>query len=108
LALRRALQDVYASGADGPELLAWWCRWAKRSRLQPFVKLAGSIKEHWQDITAFFLKADIRKDPSKPSMASSNSPSAVPAGFRNLNYLKAIAYWVAGKLTLNLLSLRST
>ncbi len=29
-------------------------------------------------------------------------------GFRNLDYLKAIAHWVAGKLTLNLPSLRPT
>lgn len=107
LALRDALQDVYASGADGPELLAWWCRWAKRSRLQPFAKLADSIKEHWAGITAFF-GSGYTQGPIEAINGIIQLAKRRARGFRNLDYLKAIAYWVAGKLTLNLPSLQPT
>lgn len=107
LALRSALQDVYAAGADGPQLLSWWCRWAKRSRLQPFVKLAGSIREHWQGITAFF-ESRYTQGPIEAINGIIQLAKRRARGFRNLNYLRAIAYWVAGKLTLNLPSLLPT
>ncbi len=56
LALRSALQDVYASDSDGPQMLTWWCSWAKRSRLPSFVKLAESIKANWAGIVTYFEK----------------------------------------------------
>ena len=107
LALRSALQDVYASGADGPKLLAWWCRWAKRSRLQPFEKLAATIKEHWEGILAFF-DSRLTQGPIEAINGIIQLAKRRARGFRNLNYLRAIAYWVAGKLTLNLPSLQPT
>lgn len=107
LALRSALQDVYASGVDGPKLLAWWCRWAKRSRLQPFEKLAATIQEHWQGILAFF-ECRLTQGPIEAINGIIQLAKRRARGFRNLNYLRAIAYWVAGKLTLNLPSLQPT
>jgi transposase len=107
LGLRSALQDVYAAGEDGPELLAWWCRWAKRSRLQPFVRLATTIKEHWKGIIAFF-QSRYTQGPIEAINGIIQLAKRRARGFRNLSYLKAIAYWVAGKLTLNLPSLQPT
>lgn len=107
LALRSALQDIYASGSDGPDLLAWWCRWAKRSRLAPFAKLADSIREHWQGIIAFF-DSGYTQGPIEAINGIIQLAKRRARGFRNLAYLRAIAYWVAGKLTLNLPSLLPT
>jgi transposase len=33
--------------------LAEWCRWAMRSRLEPFKKLAGTIRTHTEGILAY-------------------------------------------------------
>ena len=107
LALRSALQDVYASGADGPKLLAWWCRWAKRSRLRPFEKLAASVKEHWHGILTYF-ESRLTQGPIEAINGIIQLAKRRARGFRNLTYLRAIAYWVAGKLTLNLPSLQPT
>jgi transposase len=107
LALRSALQDVYASGTDGPALLAWWCRWAKRSRLKPFEKLAVTIKEHWSGILAYF-DSRLSQGPIEAINGLIQLAKRRARGFRNLAYLRSIAYWIAGKLTLNLPSLQPT
>jgi transposase len=109
LALRSALQDVYASGNgdDGPEMLAWWCQWAKRSRLAPFAKLADTIKENWAGITAYFTK-HYTQGPIEAVNGIIQLAKRRARGFRNLDYLRAIAYWISGKLTLNLPSLLPT
>ncbi len=107
LALRSALQDVYTAGTDGPALLKWWCRWAKRSRLKPFEKLASTIEEHWAGILAFF-ESRLTQGPIEAINGLIQLAKRRARGFRNLAYLRAIAYWVAGKLTLNLPSLRPT
>jgi hypothetical protein len=41
---REALQDVLAR--EDEEGLRWWCRWAMRSRLEPFRKLAKTIRAY--------------------------------------------------------------
>jgi transposase len=102
LALRSALQDIYAGPpADGPEMLKWWCGWAKRSRLPSFAKLAESIQANWAGITAYFTKR-YTQGPIEAVNGIIQLAKRRARGFRNLNYLRAIAYWIAGKLTLNL------
>ncbi len=41
---------VAVKGADGKLLLTAWLRWAARSRLPSFVKLAASIRRHLEPI----------------------------------------------------------
>lgn len=51
--LKEALRDVYsASSRQAPHRLDAWLAWASRSRLQPFVKLARTIREHRNGILA--------------------------------------------------------
>lgn len=49
--LREVLQDILAN--EDSESLAWWCTRTRRSRLQPFKKLAATFREHWEGVTAF-------------------------------------------------------
>lgn len=45
--LKEQLREIVAvKGDDGKLLLAAWLRWAGRSRLEPFVKLAKTIRRH--------------------------------------------------------------
>lgn len=49
--LKEQLREIVAiKGDDGKLLLGAWLRWAARSRLAPFVKLAASIRRHLQPI----------------------------------------------------------
>ena len=105
--MRSALQDVYASGSDGPQMLKWWCSWAKRIRLAAFVKLAESIKANWAGIVAYFDKR-YTQGPIEAVNGIIQLAKRKAREFRNLNYLRAIAYWIAGKLTLTVPTLLPT
>jgi transposase len=49
--LKEQLREIVAvKGSDGKLLLAAWIRWATRSRLTPFIKLAATIRRHLHEI----------------------------------------------------------
>ncbi|MCX5314007.1 ISL3 family transposase [Streptomyces sp. NBC_00154] len=50
--LKEGLRLALKSGPDTPEALLDWVSWARRSRLEPFVKLQRAIVKHWDAITA--------------------------------------------------------
>ncbi|MGI5134631.1 MULTISPECIES: ISL3 family transposase [unclassified Streptomyces] len=50
--LKEGLRLALKAGPDTPETLRDWVSWARRSRLEPFVKLQRSIVKHWDAITA--------------------------------------------------------
>lgn len=103
MALRENLQDTWAwpgAVSAGFHLQAW-CSWAVRSRLAPFKKLAHTIKSHWEGILAYF--------PHRITSAAIESINGIiqtarrrARGFRNFENLKAISYWMAGHLNLQI------
>jgi transposase len=50
--LKEGLRMALKQGPDTAEALWDWVLWARRSRLEPFVKLQRSIVKHWDAITA--------------------------------------------------------
>ncbi len=99
MALREDLQETWEwLGALSAEIhLRQWCSWAMRSRLEPFKKLARTIRQHWKGILAFF--------PHRITSAAIESINSIiqtarrrARGFRNFENLKAISYWMAGRL----------
>lgn len=50
--LKEQLRVMFQSGLGGIKLLERWLRWASRSKLKPFVKLARSIRAHRRGIYA--------------------------------------------------------
>jgi len=85
------------------EHLQKWCGWAQRSRLASFVRLARTLREHTQAILNYY-----------PSHLTSAAVEAINGliqtakrrakGYRNFENLRAIAYWVAGKLDINVVT----
>ncbi len=53
--LKEQLRAVFQSGIQGIELLDRWLRWAARSKLKPFVKLARSVRNHRRGIYAALI-----------------------------------------------------
>lgn len=103
MALRENLQDTWEwSDASNAEIhLKAWCSWAVRSRLAPFKKLAQTLKIHWDGILAYY--------PYRITSAAIESINSIiqtarrrARGFRNFDNLKAICYWMAGHLDLQL------
>jgi transposase len=50
--LKEGLRLALKSGPDTAEALWDWVLWARRSRLEPYVRLQRSIVKHWDAITA--------------------------------------------------------
>jgi len=52
--LKEALRDLYRlrDPSDAPEHLEWWLRWASRSRIPAFVKLAKTVRKNRERILA--------------------------------------------------------
>jgi transposase len=108
LALRDALQDVYeAPKEEGPGLLKEWCAWAGRSRLEPFQKLARTIRQYWNGIVSFFDQR-ITNGAIEAINGIIQLAKRRARGFRNFAYLRTIAYWNTGKLNIDLSALRPT
>jgi transposase len=103
LALRKSLQETWEwpGPVSAGSHLKGWCSWAVRSRLSAFKKPARTIKSHWEGILAFF--------PHRVTSAAIEAINGLiqtarrrARGFRNFANLRAIAYWTAGRLDLNL------
>ena len=100
MGLREFLQDTwkYATRELAEEHLSSWHSWARRSRLEPFKKLARTIRDHWEGILNYYhhwtTSAAIESLHSKLQLARSRA-----RGFRNFDYFRSIAYWIAGGLT---------
>ena len=108
LALRSALQDVYcASKAQRAELLRCWCRWAARSRLKPFKKLAQTIRQYWNGIISYF-DSRITQGAIEAINGIIQLAKRRARGFRNFLYLRTIAYWNTGRLNIDTSALLPT
>jgi transposase len=103
LALREMLAQTWEYSFDftAAEHLREWCSWATRSRLVPFKNLAQTIKEHWDGILGYF--------PDRITSAAIEAINGIiqtarrrARGYRNFNNLRAISYWMAGRLDLEL------
>ena len=99
MGLREFLQDTwnYATRELAEEHLAAWCSWASRCRLEPFKKLARTIRRHWEGILNYYrnwtTSAVMESLHSRLQLARSRA-----RGFRNFTYFQTIAYWIAGGL----------
>jgi len=103
LTLREFLQDLwkYAHRDSAQDHLESFCSWAQRSRLKPFVKLARTLREHWDGILNYYrhfsTSALIESMNTRLQLARRKA-----RGYRNFRNFRAIAYWIAGDLDLKL------
>lgn len=108
LALRDALQDVYAAPREvGPKLLQDWCAWAGRSRLPSFQKLVKTIRQYWAGIVNYFNER-ITQGAIEAINGIIQLAKRRARGFRNFLYLRTIAYWNTGQLDIDTAALLPT
>jgi len=97
MALRDHLQDVLAS--KEVEALQGWLGWAARSRLDPFRKLARTIKDHFEGILAF-METRLTNAAIEAVNGILQMAKRMARGFRNFHYFRLAAYLKAGHLNL--------
>lgn len=99
IALREALQDVLAD--SDIDSLHWWRGWAARSRLEPFRKLAATIKTHLQGIIAF-METRLTNAAIEAVNGLLQMAKRIARGFRVFHYFRLTAYLKTSRLKLHL------
>jgi transposase len=105
IGLRDMLQDVLEDGDEAS--LKWWCARAGRSRLDPFKKVAKTLRDHWDGLTAYF-ESGITSGAIEAVNGCIQLAKRLARGFRNFHYFRWMAYLKAGGLHLELPSLSPT
>lgn len=99
MGLREALQDQLS--LRDPEGLRWWCGWATRSKLEPFRKLARTLKRHWDGIVGYF-QSGITSAAIEAINGTIQLAKRMARGFRNFAFFRAIAYLKSASLSFRL------
>ncbi|MFP6896697.1 MAG: ISL3 family transposase [Roseibacillus sp.] len=101
LSIREFLADMwnYQLREDADEHLRSVISWCRRSRLKPFVKLAKTLKSHLDGILGYFknytTSAAIEAVNGLLQLARRRA-----RGYRTFRNFRAMAYWIAGGLSI--------
>ena len=82
-----------------PAALGRWISWALRSRVEPMVKAAQTIRQHVPSILRV-LSNDLTTAVMEGINSLVQAAKARARGYRNIEYFKTIIYLIAGKLDL--------
>ena len=98
--LKESLRELYACAADREHaaiLFSKWYQWARRCRLEPFKRLALTLKKHLQGVLNAF---DSRLSNGRVEGINSliQAAKARARGYRTSDNLITMAYLIAGKL----------
>ena len=95
------LRQIYATTASpeaaGPQIERW-IAWARRSRLEPFKRLAQTLKTHFRGVIHGF-SAGVHNGRVEAMNRALQEARARARGYRNVKNFICIAYLIAGKLT---------
>jgi transposase len=96
--MKLAFQDAYRlRGDDAIEALHAWCRWAARSRLPDFQRVARTVRKHWEGVTRYFTSG-LTNAILEGINSLIQAAKARARGYRNTENLIKIVYLIAGKL----------
>lgn len=96
--LKLAFAELYTTAPEEAEAhLRRWYAWAIRSRLQPIVAFARTVKEHWDGVLRWFTSR-VNNGILEAIGSLIQAAKRRARGYRTTENLIAIAYLVAGKL----------
>jgi len=81
--------------------LKWWYNWVCHSRIPEMIKVAKSIKAHWDGIVAY-LKTRLTNAAAEALNGIIQTAKRKSRGFRNFEYFRAVIYLVGSKLKFDL------
>ena len=101
--IRLALRSVYElSGIKKAEYaLKKWYFWATHSRIEPIIKAAKTIKEHWTGVIAFFNDR-LANGLAEGVNSVIQTLKRRARGYANVQNFITMIYLICGKLTFNL------
>ncbi len=103
--LKETLQSVYADYAghpdDGEKQLQYWYFWATHSQLPPMIKVAKTIKTHWDGVLRWF-QSGLTQGLVEGINGIIQAAKRKARGFRSFRKLRTMIFLVAGKLDFDL------
>ena len=101
--LRSVFQDVFSfdDPEEGESFLKKWYYWATHSRIEPMIKAAKTIKEHWAGVVRWFTSR-INNGLLEGMNSLIQAAKARARGYRNVNNLITTIYLIGSKLEFNL------
>lgn len=100
--LKGVFQDIFScSLEDGESLLKRWYYWATHSRIQPVIKFARTVKEHWNGVVRWF-QTKISNGLLEGMNSLIQAAKARSRGFRNVKNFITMIYLIGAKLEFKL------
>ena len=103
--IKQSFQDIYQANTQ-EEFIAylkkWYC-WAIRSRLEPIVKAARTIKKHWDGIIKWY-ESKINNGILEGLNSVIQAAKSKARGYKTFKNYKIIAYLLTGKLDFSLVN----
>jgi transposase len=100
--LKSVFQDIFVcSPEDGESLLKRWYFWATHSRIQPVIKFARTVKEHWNGVVRWF-QTKISNGLLEGMNSLIQAAKARSRGFRNVKNFITMIYLIGAKLEFKL------
>lgn len=98
LGLRETFQQIYAAPTEESfeQLLDKWYFWATHSRLEPMIKVAATVKNHWDGIIQW-KKSQINNGILEGLNSVVQAAKRRARGYK-FKHLKTIVYLITGKL----------
>lgn len=99
LNIRESFQNIYKTGSEKAFeiLLKKWYFWATHSRLAPIVKVAKTIKAHWDGIIEW-KRSQINNGVLEGLNSVVQAAKAKARGFRTFRNFQIVVYLTTGKL----------
>ena len=101
--IKSVFQDLFAldTAEEAEPWLRKWYFWATHSRIEPIIKAAKTIKEHWDGVLRWFTSR-ISNGAVEAINGLIQSAKARARGFRSSGNLITMVYLIAGKLDFKL------
>jgi len=98
-----AFQDLLKARevAEAVGGLKWWYNWVCHSRIPEMIRVAKSIKHHWDGIVAY-LETRLTNGPAEAVNGLIQTAKRKARGFRSFEYFRTVIYLVASKLKFSL------
>jgi transposase len=87
--------------AEAAHALKWWCGWVGRSRIPEMMKVAKTIREHWDGVVAY-LQTRVTNGAAEALNGIIQTAKRKARGFRTVEYFTAVIYLVASHLHFDL------
>ena len=99
LTIRESFQKIYESQTEEEFifLLQKWYFWATHSRLEPIIKVAKTIKNHWDGIVEW-KRSQINNGILEGLNSVVQAAKSKARGFRTAEYFKITVYLITGQL----------